>query len=224
MKSKTVAVLFARSDSIYKTMLSCDVFDKDRNALNFKGDRPVIAHPPCRSWGRLRHFAKPAAGEKELAIWAVEQVRKNGGVLEHPYASKLWDVANLPKPGHGKDEYGGWTLPVSQYWWGHKAEKKTLLYIVGCSPKEVPIIPLKLGYAEYTVTPSKTGKPYLRTADRERTPPDFAHWLVSLAHKCDLNSQHDEGHQHSNVSPTFAAGAPHHAEFSLAGCRNPALV
>jgi hypothetical protein len=83
--SAQVAVLFAREDSIYKTMPNVDVWDAARNALNWQGGCPVIAHPPCRAWGRLRHFAKPVDGEKDLARWAVAQVRKWGGVLEHPH-------------------------------------------------------------------------------------------------------------------------------------------
>lgn len=70
-----VTVLFARTDSNYKKLPGVDVWDKERNALNWPGGTPVIAHPPCRAWGRLRQFAKPEEGEKEYALWAVKQVR-----------------------------------------------------------------------------------------------------------------------------------------------------
>lgn len=76
---QTVAVLFARSDSNYKTMPGCDVYDIDRDARTFAGGLPVIGHPPCRAWGRLRQFAKVRPDEKALAPWAVEQVRAWGG-------------------------------------------------------------------------------------------------------------------------------------------------
>ncbi|HUD42003.1 MAG TPA: hypothetical protein VMR06_08395 [Dokdonella sp.] len=94
-----VAVLFARADSIYKTMPGCDVYDAERNALTYRGGAPIIAHPPCRAWGRLSYFAKPRYGERKLAIWSVLHIRRNGGVLEHPVASKLWPVMRLPAPG-----------------------------------------------------------------------------------------------------------------------------
>lgn len=71
-----VAVLFARSDSIYKSLSDCDVWDIERDARHWPGGCPVVAHPPCRGWGRLRKLAKPTEGERELAIWAVEQVRR----------------------------------------------------------------------------------------------------------------------------------------------------
>ena len=55
--SRIVSVLFARADSAYKTLPGCDVWDKDRNAMLCDDDWPVVAHPPCRAWGRLRTFA-----------------------------------------------------------------------------------------------------------------------------------------------------------------------
>lgn len=114
-----VSVLFARKDSIYKS-LNCDVWDKERDATKWPGGNPVIAHPPCRAWGQLRHMAKPSACEAQYALWAVQQVRKFGGVLEHPARSKLWEVAKLPE-GDKTAEYGGFTLPIYQSWFGHFA-------------------------------------------------------------------------------------------------------
>lgn len=66
-----VAALFVRRDSIYKALPGVDAFDFDRNALSFAGGMPVVAHPPCRSWGRLRAFVTPAPGERDLAIFAL---------------------------------------------------------------------------------------------------------------------------------------------------------
>src|SRR5689334_16938297 len=88
--SPCVAVLYARSDSIYKTMKECDVWDIERDARNYPGGMPVICHPPCRAWGQLAHMAKPRQDEKDLARHAVKMVRTNGGVLEHPATSRLW--------------------------------------------------------------------------------------------------------------------------------------
>lgn len=188
----TVAVLFARADSVYKALPGCDVYDIDRDARNWQGGYPVVAHPPCRAWGRLRHMANPRADEKDLAFFAVERIRKFGGVLEHPKKSTLWPAAGLPPVGQ-RDKFGGWTLPINQNWFGHKAEKGTYLYIVGCEPSDIPEMPMVLGRAEYVVSSGSTNhiqkggqgwRPSISHAEREHTPPELALWLVSLARRC----------------------------------------
>ncbi len=178
------SVLFARSDSIYKT-LDCDVWDAERDALNFQSASPVIAHPPCRLWGQMRHFSTAPESEKLLAFFAVEQVRKNGGILEHPASSTLWEAAKLPAPGK-RDSFGGWTLFVSQWWFGHKADKPTKLYIVGIEPEDLPPIPFRLGEPSFTCSQSRnrqTTKREIPKAEREHTPRDFALWLLEAARK-----------------------------------------
>ncbi len=180
-----VTVLFARADSVYKTLPGLDVWDKERDARKWSGGNPVVAHPPCRAWGRLRTFANPEPGEKELAIWAVDQVRRFGGVLEHPHGSTLWDEMGLPEPGK-RDFAGGWTLPVLQFWWGHRAEKATDLYIVGCEPKDIPPMPFVMGEPTHVVQSRKRfdHRPHISKAERQHTPLAFAMWLVELARRC----------------------------------------
>jgi hypothetical protein len=160
------------------------VWDADRDALKWPGGTSVVAHPPCRAWGLLRRFANPVPGEKELALWAVEQVRKWGGVLEHPFGSTLWSAPEVPLPQPGKfDEFGGWTLAAPQFWFGHKAEKATWFYIVGVRPGDLPTIPLVLGEAEFVVQSRKRSnyRRHISKADRERTPIQAAQWLVDVA-------------------------------------------
>ncbi len=181
----SVSILFARSDSNYYELPGCDVYDMERNALTFPGGSPVIAHPPCRSWGRLSHMANPRPGERALAPWAVYQVRENGGVLEHPANSKLWRELSLPT-GKEVDDYGGYTLSVDQFWWGHKASKKTWLYVVGIPRADLPAMPLRYGRPTHVIATSKrkseqASRPWVTAAEREHTPPELAKWLVSIA-------------------------------------------
>lgn len=183
-----ISVLFARSDSIYKTLPGCDVWDIERDARTWPGGNPVVTHPPCRAWASLRHCAKPAPGEKELAFFAIKKVRKFGGVLEHPMRSTLWPIAKLPSPG-SIDEYGGWTLPVDQMWWGHRARKATKLYICGITPSDLPEFPIKLGAATHTVglwsgRDKATCRPSIAKKEFESTPIEFAEWLCELARRC----------------------------------------
>lgn len=188
--SLAVAVLYARRDSIYKTLPGADVFDIDRDARSYFGPLPVVAHPPCRAWGRLRAFAKPRPDEKALALHAVHCVRSFGGVLEHPASSSLWPTVGLPRPGAGADEFGGWSIELPQKWFGHLAEKNTWLYIVGVSPRGIPDLPFTLGEASYVVASStrkKGGREIRRELPRElreATPPAFAEWLLDLAQRC----------------------------------------
>lgn len=204
---KQVAVLFARADSIYKTLPDCDVWDIGRDARNWPGGCPVIAHPPCRAWGRLSHFAKPRADEMDLARWAVAQVRRWGGVLEHPNGSRLFAEQGMPRPGEGCDAHGGWTLGISQHWWGHRCEKLTLLYIVGVFGREVPDMPsLQLGRGTHVIAQDlrkrrrqdtservRPGDPEWRPsvskAEREHTPPLLAAWLVELARRTSVQQE-----------------------------------
>lgn len=182
-----VAVLFARADSIYKSLPDCDVYDIDRDALTWTGGVPVVAHPPCRAWGNFSMFSRPRDGEKELAIWAIDKVRRYGGVLEHPAGSKLWPTLGLPAPGK-RDAFGGWTLPIHQHWWGHRAQKKTKLYIVGCDPADIPDMPMRLDYPTHVIgdvgRSGKGKRPEISKDEREHTPPDLAKWLAELAKSC----------------------------------------
>ena len=180
----TVAALFVRADSCYKQMLDVDCFDMVRDARLWPGGCPVVAHPPCRAWGRLVHMANPRPDEKDLARWAVAQAREWGGVLEHPNASKLWADQYLPMPGNGKDEFGGWTLPIFQQWFGHRAEKSTLLYIVGCDPCDLPPIPYIASSKARQHRDHPQFRPEVSKAEREHTPPELAAWLVELARRC----------------------------------------
>lgn len=109
----TVAVLFARADSHYKVLPDCDVYDMQRDARTYDGPHPVVAHPPCRAWGRLRAFANPRPDKRNLGRLAVALVREFGGVLEHPAGSTLWSAQGLPAPG-SRDAFGGWTLAAPQ--------------------------------------------------------------------------------------------------------------
>jgi len=180
-----VAALFVMKDSIYKTLPEVDCYDADRNALTFDGGCPVVAHPPCRSWGSLKAFATAAPpGEHEMAIWAVEQVRRCGGVLEHPKGSGLWKATGLPEPGMFPDEYGGYTIQVDQFHWGHKARKRTWLYIVGCPYSQLPARPKRAGKPAHCIgTSRQVGRllKYVTKKERSATPIEFAKWLVAVA-------------------------------------------
>lgn len=170
-----IAALCVRADSPYRR-LGVDCFDLARDARTFAGSGPVIAHPPCRAFGRLRQFAKPRADEVELGLWCLETVRRVGGVLEHPAHSRLFSLAGVAAGAGRRDRAGGYILPVWQSWFGHRAPKPTWLYVVGVEPGDVPRLPFALGDPGGRVE-------FMCTAERERTPLAFARWLLDLAER-----------------------------------------
>lgn len=151
--------LFTCASSPYLA-LGLDCYDLARDALTFRGPDKVICHPPCRAWGRYYYKAKPREGEMRAGLWALDLVRQNGGVLEHPVSSKLWLFL---QPGDA-------TVDIRQADFGHRAEKCTRLFYAKLGP--MPPLP-----------PPNPG-PYrsvelLGRQERERTPAELARWLVS---------------------------------------------
>lgn len=138
MNMKKYAALFVREDSAYKDRGAWDAYDAKRDATTYSDSLPVVAHPPCRAWGQLSHMANPAPGEKDLAFFAIEQVRRCGGILEHPKGSRLFK-SHLPDVGDLPDEFGGYTILIDQFDFGHVAHKPTKLYLCGIS--ELPPLP-----------------------------------------------------------------------------------
>ncbi len=185
---RKVASLFVMKDSIYKSLPGVDCYDADRDALTFIDGCPVIAHPPCRLWGTLRHFSTTPKEEKELALWAIKKVRMCGGVLEHPAYSSLWHGGRLPIPDGFPDMYGGYTIQVDQFHWGHKAKKSTWLYICGCPRRNLPTMPHRDGKPTHVIASNakrvKLGNlKHAKKKDKMHTPIEFAKWLVEIARR-----------------------------------------
>lgn len=178
-----VTVLFGRSNSIYKE-LGCNVYDINRNALNFDFDSSVICHPPCRSWGNLRHMAKFDKVEHDYAYYCLDIVRNYGGVIEHPVRS-LFFKSHLPLPGHF-DEFGGFTISINLNWFGYPAEKKTLLYICGLDYKLLPEYSLSFNAISHVVGSCyRSGKkisklPEIPKSLRDHTPKALALYLIDI--------------------------------------------
>jgi len=180
-----IPILFTRENSIYN-LLECDPWPKSRNALLWPGNSAFVAHPPCGQWGRLRKQAINNPAVKDLAIWTVKQLRVWGGVMEHPAGSNLWDHMQIKK-STSPDQYNGFTISIDQFWFGHKARKRTWLYIVGCTLADLPPLPLNFSAITHHVSTSlRKERKYhsmkeLSKAGREATPIDFAKWLIEVA-------------------------------------------
>lgn len=142
MRPKSLAALFVISDGPYTELPFIDWWDEIRDARRYNGPHPVIAHPPCERWGRYWSGGPSAKVRRKLGDdngcfeSALSSVRKWGGVLEHPEASRAFYAFDLPIPKwHGgwtePDYYGGRSCCVAQGHYGHLAQKMTWLYLIG---------------------------------------------------------------------------------------------
>lgn len=196
-----IAVLFAHADSIYKTMPGCDVWDERRDARNWPGGSPVVAHPPCSRWCRLAGLVEARWGHKRgddggLFEFALAQVRRFGGVLEHPAYSDAWKTFDLPAPsraGWQRGICGGWSAHVEQGRYGHVAKKATWIYAYGVD--EPPTLlwgASNDGQSKALVSwcgnhvRSGERRPRVGKKRASETPPAFAELLVELARSCSV--------------------------------------
>jgi hypothetical protein len=133
---KKISALFVETNGIYFNDPIIDPWDIIRNAMNYAGPLPVIAHPPCKRWGRYWSGGPSAKTRRNLgddsnafahSLWCV---RTFGGVIEHPEASHAWKWFGLNRPVLGEwkmaDEFYGWTTCVAQGNYGHKAREVDL--------------------------------------------------------------------------------------------------
>ncbi len=203
-KIPIIPVLFAMPKSVYNTFPECDVYDEKRDAYTYPGGAPVIAHPPCRLWSRMRSFSTAPESEKQTAWFALEMVRRYGGVLEHPADSSFWKAAGLPT-GYQKDQYGGFTLVIDQHAFGHRARKRTWLYIVGVHPRDIPPYPISWELPKYIVTTTKRNstRKELHTKERNATPTLFAKFLIAIIHEIHRTNYHR--HQAKAEAPATGA-------------------
>jgi len=173
--------LFCQVNSVYFQFDGCTVFTEKEDALSYSGQYPVICHPPCRLFGRLRHFSTAPLSEKALAYYSVALVRSIGGVIEHPAGSKLWSDCDLPL-GSNRDAFDGWTLSINQSWFGHPATKNTWLYIVGCDPGQIPNYPISFDAVQYSIKSNshKSALKPIPKSERSTTPFLLAKWLIEL--------------------------------------------
>lgn len=191
-----VVVLFAAVDSIYKGMPDVDVYDIDRDATTYSGEWPVVAHPPCQLWGALAavNYARwggehnRPGNDGGLFRFALDTVRRCGGVLEHPALTRAWAANGLTKPrgiGWQRSTDGGWVCEVWQSAYGHRANKATWLYCVGNpipARWDRPVGTHQVGFQDQRG--KARNKPTLGKREANATPPEFAAWMVKQARAC----------------------------------------
>lgn len=154
-----IAALYVDADGCYTNLPGVDAWTEAHDARLYTGPYPVVAHPPCKRWGRFFHGStrKPhqhrVGTDKGCFASALTAVRNWGGVLEHPADSRAWDWFGLAKPPRSggwvkADSFGGYTCYVEQGFYGHLARKGTWLYACG-----VDLPALRWGRGEQRIHP-----------------------------------------------------------------------
>jgi hypothetical protein len=188
---RRVSVLFVDPAGPYPTFVA-DTWDKDRDARNYDGPRPVVAHPPCQLWVNLAHvnYKRYGGGHNRPGndggcfASALYNVRRWGGVLEHPAGSNAWEAYGLTPPGETigwrQTALCEWVAEVWQSSFGHKARKRTWLFYCGIRrPLDPPTWDRTPG--THQVGWFDRIKPTLGKKEAMATPFGFAHYLVELA-------------------------------------------
>lgn len=175
----TVAALYVETGGCYYGLPGVEPWDEARDARQYAGPHPVVAHPPCQRWGKM-WFGQPLwvkrTGERKRKgddggcfEAALKAIRTYGGVLEHPWGSHAWAHFGLNKPPREggwivADFHGGWTCCVEQGRYGHYARKPTLLVAYGIDPAELP--ELEWGIGEPRLDPAVIERMGLERAKR----------------------------------------------------------
>jgi hypothetical protein len=174
-----IAALYVQKDGSYYGLDGVVPWDEERDARQYAGPWPVVAHPPCQRWGKM-WFGQPLAvkltGERKRLgddggcfEAALNSARTYGGVIEHPWGSLAWPHFDLNTPDRAggwimADYFGGWTCCVEQGRYGHYARKPTLLCTWGISADDLPS--LAWGYSEPRFDPAVVARMGLQRAKR----------------------------------------------------------
>lgn len=191
----TIAALFVDRSGCYASSPHIDAWDQARDARQYTGNLPVVAHPPCQLWGRMAPINhKRWGGEHNRPgndggcfAAALASVRRCGGVLEHPADTYAWKAHGLPKPsqiGWNRVSATEWVCEVWQSAYGHLARKRTWLIFSSIAP------PAELRWERNPGTHQigfhdqrgkAANKPTLSGRAASATPPAFRDALIALA-------------------------------------------
>ena len=162
---RQVAALYVHRDSVYRSIPGVDCWDEDRDAMHYRGDDPIVAHPPCRLWAGIRGLSTADPIERLLALHAVGCLMRCGGVLVHPSRSLIWHWLRDCKDGNT------WLTTVRLFDFGFPACKPTTLAIHGCHPCDWPELPIRLEPITRSLCGGRCGKKeYGRGTDNSRAP------------------------------------------------------
>lgn len=184
-----IAALFVRYGGVYYGLDDVEPWGwPNRDAREYAGPHPVVAHPPCDRWSQMNNVNAARWGYKlgddgGCFLAALTAVRTWGGVLEHPAETAAFKTYGIPRP-----QRGVWTLTddgdhiteVDQAAYGHRARKRTWLL---CSrhPKSPPALDWEIHRGTHQIGGFDVTLPQLPRRERARTPIAFRDVLMAIA-------------------------------------------
>jgi hypothetical protein len=190
-----ISALFVQENGAYYNLPGVDPWPEWRDARNYAGPWPVVAHPPCQLWGPFAAVNyKRWGGEHNRPgndggcfSAAIGAAYMYGGVVEHPALSRAWAKFNIPQPkaiGWVNLGDGSWTCEVWQSAYGHRANKATRLWYCGRRrPIELdwsrPIGTHQIG--QHDQRGKAKNKPTVTKREASATPPAFRDALIAIA-------------------------------------------
>jgi hypothetical protein len=189
-----IAALYVEPGGTYANLEGVDPWHENRDARLYDGPFPVVAHPPCQLWGAMANVNYARWGGEHnrpgndggTFASALASVRKWGGVLEHPKATRAWAAHGLPKPPRRgwQRTLDGWVCEVWQSAYEHRANKATWLFYSGRKPPfplnwDRPKGTHQVGFQDQRG--KEANKPTLSRAEANATPIAFRDELLRLA-------------------------------------------
>lgn len=204
----SVSALFVDPTGHYMNMSGVDPWPESRDARLYAGPDPVVAHPPCNLWVNMaavnwKRYERqkpawyPGGTDEGCFSSALVNVRKYGGVLEHPAFTHAWEAHHIDPPNCIDPNVRGWytnywagglsgpggdtfyTCEVWQSAYEHKARKRTWLLYCGNKP------PFELNWEREPGTHQigwfDRNKPTVSKREASLSPLPFAEELVKLA-------------------------------------------
>lgn len=195
----TIAALFVEDGGAYFGVNGIDPWPAALDARNYPGPYPVIAHPPCEKWGAMAkvNFVRWGGEHNQPGndggcfSFALDAVRRHGGVLEHPAKTRAWAEFGIPKPSSigWQRVFDGWVCEVWQSAYGHLANKATWLFYVGSLPNQLrwerPIGTYQIGFTDQRG--KARNKPTLSRKMSRVTPTAFRDELIQLVKNININ-------------------------------------
>lgn len=210
---QTITAACVRTDSAYYHIPGVVPWDKRRDFRKCQDNYPVIAHPPCAQWGRTAPLANKNMSQKSLALLCLQEVRRCGGILEHPKDSSLWEFAGIPDGGR-RDQFGGLRITIDQYDYGHEARKLTTLYLVGLPAMTAMQAAYELGRLGVGVKSPQKPKQVLccSKAVRELTPAPLARAMCQFVRDFGLSRLEPDGSPRTRITSVVWDGVFHRSQ------------